>query len=256
MPGTTLVRITPSRWYICASPCARSCGCGLRRDRRRVRRVRWLAYMRARPKSLVTPPPPWAWIASSMMRRAMLGAADLDHRDLQAGGLVAGLVHHVRRLEAEQAVHLDVRAGGGDALLPHRLLGDVLAEGFAAHQPLAHLLQRHLGRADGAHAVVDAPGPSRAWLISKPRPSPRTRLPPPARGRSPAAPRRGRAGRRHSRTPAACAAPSRRARRAGHSTCDCCWWGAALGLVLPMTMATLQRGSPTPDDHHLRPLIT
>ena len=38
--------------------------------------------------------------------------------------------------------------------------------------------------------------------------------------------------------------------------CDCCSCRARLGSVLPMTMAILQRGSPTPDDHHLRPLIT
>ena len=32
--------------------------------------------------------------------------------------------------------------------------------------------------------------------------------------------------------------------------------GAADGSVLPMKMATLQRGSPAPELHHLRPLIT
>jgi len=31
---------------------------------------------------------------------------------------------------------------------------------------------------------------------------------------------------------------------------------AALKSVLPISIATLQRGSPTPDDHHLRPLMT
>src|SRR5205823_12935784 len=37
---------------------------------------------------------------------------------------------------------------------------------------------------------------------------------------------------------------------------DCCLWRGAEGSVLPMKMAILQRGSPAPDDHHLRPLIT
>src|SRR6266481_9620426 len=37
---------------------------------------------------------------------------------------------------------------------------------------------------------------------------------------------------------------------------DCCLWRAAEGSVLPMKMEILQRGSPAPDDHHLRPLIT
>ena len=37
---------------------------------------------------------------------------------------------------------------------------------------------------------------------------------------------------------------------------DCCAWRGAFGLVLPMKMKSLQRGSPPPLDHHLRPLIT
>ena len=42
----------------------------------------------------------------------------------------------------------------------------------------------------------------------------------------------------------------------GISTCDCCACRCASGLVLPITIAILQRGSPRPEDHHLRPLIT
>src|SRR2546429_9912892 len=37
---------------------------------------------------------------------------------------------------------------------------------------------------------------------------------------------------------------------------DCCLWRGAEGSVLPMRMNILQRGSPAPDDHHLRPLMT
>src|SRR5580658_9987621 len=37
---------------------------------------------------------------------------------------------------------------------------------------------------------------------------------------------------------------------------DCCWCAGADGSVLPMKMATLHRGSPAPEDHHFRPLIT
>ena len=80
---------------------------------------------------------------------------DLDHCDLKLRGLVADLVHHVRGLEAEQTVHLNVDARFRDALLPHRLLDDLLAEGSARRQPLDHLLQRFLGLADGAHTVMD-----------------------------------------------------------------------------------------------------
>ena len=43
---------------------------------------------------------------------------------------------------------------------------------------------------------------------------------------------------------------------AGTSSIDCWRCFGAPGSVLPMTMYSLQRGSPAPDDHHLRPLIT
>ncbi len=36
----------------------------------------------------------------------------------------------------------------------------------------------------------------------------------------------------------------------------CCECRGASGSVLPMMMKTLQRGSPAPEVHHLRPLIT
>ena len=42
----------------------------------------------------------------------------------------------------------------------------------------------------------------------------------------------------------------------GISTIDCCAWRCADKSVLPITIATLQRGSPRPEDHHLRPLMT
>src|SRR5690606_41583320 len=41
------------------------------------RRVRWWAYMLATGKSPETPPPPWAWIAQSVIWQAMLGAITL-----------------------------------------------------------------------------------------------------------------------------------------------------------------------------------
>src|ERR1700746_2425156 len=47
----------------------------------------------------------------------------------------------------------------------------------------------------------------------------------------------------------------------GTSTIDCCLWSAAERSVFsvsvrPIKIATLQRGSPAPEDHHLRPLMT
>src|SRR4051794_7745315 len=85
-----------------------------------------------------------------------VGGGDLDHGDLALRGLVADPVHHVGGLEAQKPRHLDVGAGFTDALLPPRMLDDLLAERAARHQPAHHLLQRLLGLADGAHAVVDA----------------------------------------------------------------------------------------------------
>src|SRR5271168_5346703 len=37
---------------------------------------------------------------------------------------------------------------------------------------------------------------------------------------------------------------------------DCCLCVGAKGLLLPIKMAILQRGSPAPEDHHLCPLMT
>ena len=42
----------------------------------------------------------------------------------------------------------------------------------------------------------------------------------------------------------------------GTTIMDCCLCLGAEGSVLPMKMATLQRGSPAPEIHHLRPLRT
>src|SRR4029078_7082452 len=42
----------------------------------------------------------------------------------------------------------------------------------------------------------------------------------------------------------------------GPRVIDCCLCVSAEGSVLPIRIATLQRGSPAPLDHHLRPLMT
>src|SRR5256885_11473466 len=42
----------------------------------------------------------------------------------------------------------------------------------------------------------------------------------------------------------------------GTKIMDCCLCFGADGSVLPIKIAILQRGSPAPDDHHLRPLMT
>jgi len=55
-----------------------------------------------------------------------VGCGHLDHGDLELGGLVADLVHHVGGLEAQQPVHLDVGAGLRNALFPDRIFDDLL----------------------------------------------------------------------------------------------------------------------------------
>ena len=99
-------------------------------------------------------------VVDDLERHARRG--DLDHRDLELGGLRADLVHHVGGLQAEQPRHLDVDAGLGDPLLPDRMVGDALAEGRAREQAPGHRLQSGLGHADRAHAMVDAAGPEPA----------------------------------------------------------------------------------------------
>jgi hypothetical protein len=75
------------------------------------------------------------------------------------GHLVAHRVHAVGGVQRQQAGLVDHAARFGDAFMPDRLLGQRLAERDAALQAVDHQFQRTLGRADGAHAVVDAPGP-------------------------------------------------------------------------------------------------
>ena len=63
---------------------------------------------------------------------------DLDHRDLALGGLVAGLVHHVRGLQAEEPRHLDLDPRLGDALFPDAVLGRSSCRTRRGSEPLAH----------------------------------------------------------------------------------------------------------------------
>ena len=88
-----------------------------------------------------------------------IGRLHLDHRDFLLRGLVAGLVHHVGGLEAQQPRHLDVDPRARDPFLPDAVIGDALAEGGAGDEPPRHRFDRAFGDADRAHAMVDAPRP-------------------------------------------------------------------------------------------------
>ena len=59
----------------------------------------------------------------------------------------------------QQPDHLDLDARLGDPVLDVGVLGDRLAERHPLQRALAQQVQRALGHADRAHAVVDAPGP-------------------------------------------------------------------------------------------------
>ena len=117
------------------------------------------------------PPPPWTWIARSITRAAMFGTAILIAAIGPAGDLVVVAVHQPGGVQGEQAGLVDLDPGVGDPLPDHALLGQRAPERGALVGALAHQLERPLGGADRAHAVVDAARPSRAWAMAKPPPS-------------------------------------------------------------------------------------
>ena len=184
---------------------------------------------------------------------------DLDHRDLLLRRLVAGRVHHPRGLQRQQARLVDLHARLGDALRVDALLGERLAERRCGCSARLHIFSSaRSASADQAHAVVDA---ARARGD-------------PARSRS-RGPRRAAGSATGTRTSSKTTSRvavrrvvvaehrQRCARRVtpgvsiGTRIIDCWLMAVALsGSVLPMKIGILQRGSPAPEVHHLRPLIT
>ena len=86
------------------------------------------------------------------------GGGDLDRLDLGVRALVADGVHQPGGLEHQQPKLLDPHPRLGDPLADHALAGQRLAERHPLHGAPAHHLDRALGDADGAHAVVDPAG--------------------------------------------------------------------------------------------------
>src|SRR5881409_929964 len=80
----------------------------------------------------------------------------LDLGDGLLGRLVADGVHHVRRVQDEETRLVDLDPRLRDALEGDVVLGQPLAERHAVLRALAHEIERPLGDADLAHAVVDA----------------------------------------------------------------------------------------------------
>jgi len=91
-------------------------------------------------------------------RQSHLGNEDLGLRDLLERALGVAVIDLDRGVEDDEPRGVDLDPGLGDPLEDDAVRGQGLAEGFlalvvdAGHEPL----ERLLGRADGAHRVVDA----------------------------------------------------------------------------------------------------
>ena len=149
---------------------ARSSGCGPRRARRRGAGCGCRPSSRRAAKSWLTPAPPCAWIASSMICSAMRGALTLIIAISAAAALLPALSIMSAALRHKQPRAVDFDPRLGDALLPHAMLGQALAERHPALQPPRHRAERFLGRADGPHAMVDAPRSQPALRDLEPAP--------------------------------------------------------------------------------------
>ena len=183
-----------------SSSIRRSRGRGPRRGRRRGAACG--CRHSSRPAEILadTPAPPCAWIASSMILSAMLRRVDLDHRDLGGGGLVAGLVHHVGGLEAQQPRHsMSIRAAAmrcSQTLCAGRSACRT-RRGSAAAAPSPRSASS--ADADRAHAMVDAARPEPALRDLEAAPFAEQHRPKRGRARPSARFPYGRAARRHSR---------------------------------------------------------
>ena len=200
-------------------------------------------------------PPPNAWIASSMIFSAMIGAATLIIAIspcaalLPARSIMSAALRHSRRVISMSMRALAIRSSHTPCSAMR------LAERDARHQPLHHRLERFLGGADRAHAMVDAARPE-----------------PPLRDLEAPALAEQHVRRRHAHVVELdLHVPVRRVVIAEHRQVPLdrdarrierhqdhrllLVASRADGSVLPIRIATLQRGSPAPLDHHLRPLI-
>ena len=116
------------------------------------------AHTDASGKSSETPPPPWTWIARSMTRSATFGAATLIAAiSVRACLLPTVSISHAVFSVSRRIISRSMRASAIQSWTLARVR-DRLAERLALDRAPAHRLERPLGRADRAHAVVDAPG--------------------------------------------------------------------------------------------------
>src|SRR5690606_2088077 len=87
---------------------------------------------------------------------ALLRHQGLGHGDPDPRLLVAEDVHRLGGLQDDHPHRLDVDAGARHDLHVLAEVDDPAAEGLAGRRPLDHQVERLLGGADRAHAVVDA----------------------------------------------------------------------------------------------------
>ena len=93
-----------------AARAGRSSSCAPRRGRRRSAAHAAQLHMRASGKSSLMPPAPCTWMARSMIFNAVFGPATLIALISTAAALLAHGVHQPRRLERQQAHHLELDA--------------------------------------------------------------------------------------------------------------------------------------------------
>jgi len=95
----------------------------------------------------------------------------LHHGDEFLGCPVALCVDGPSGAVAERANLFDLQARLRDLLLNDTLFGQGFPECHPVPRPLDHEREGTLGRTERPHAVVDKPGPSRAWAAENPPPS-------------------------------------------------------------------------------------
>jgi hypothetical protein len=95
-------------------------------------------------------------MAQSMTWHAMVGATTLIIAISFLATLLPAHVHQPGGLEREQACHVDLAAGLGNALLRHGLGATVLPKATRRRRTFAHQLQCAFGQANQAHAMVNA----------------------------------------------------------------------------------------------------
>ena len=122
------------------------------------RSVRRWAYIEASGKSSLMPPAPWTWMARSMILRATFGAATLMALISTAAALLPTVsISHAVLSVSKRTISSSMRASAIQSMMFDR--SAMRRPKVAGERPLAQQLQGPLGGADGAHAVVDPPGP-------------------------------------------------------------------------------------------------